>query len=142
MRINQRVNVNFTNESHYIRVIKIEPEKVVLEIKSDPLIVTLSTQDTANVDLNNDNIEDITIRIIEIKNQEIAILEITALKDIDKKEQPKGKIQRETSGISKEDYLAQFIFILLGVIIAVVLITIGIIKIKPLIKKKIINREN
>ena len=61
------ISLNIKGFSHTISLERISPNSVSLLVKSNPILLNLSNGATRSVDLNNDNINDLSISLISIE---------------------------------------------------------------------------
>lgn len=77
---NKSMKVKFDEEDHEIRVEKVGEDWAEIVIRSEPLRIILKVNEVIEVDLNNDDISDLRVKLFKVENGKAVI----AVKRIDK----------------------------------------------------------
>jgi hypothetical protein len=65
---NDRIRFEFESEKHHVTVSQVSSGFVNLIIESDPILITVNKDETRKVDIDNDNVYDLSISLNEIVN--------------------------------------------------------------------------
>ena len=69
----QRVSVSVSDETHYIGVKSLTSSKAIVEISSTPTTVELGVGQDTKVDVDNDNVYDIYVKLLSITNNKATL---------------------------------------------------------------------
>jgi hypothetical protein len=132
----EKVKLKVSNEVHYVGVIEIKSNIVVVEIESNPLVRELKYGETIKADLGNDGIYDLYVKLNSISSGK-ADLTIGYLSEAIPQEKKEDKIsdvrekiiydfvpQNPPEEVKDKSYLLWIIITILAILIIIVLIVL------------------
>jgi predicted aspartyl protease len=143
--VKQRVQVQISNENHYVGVIEMTNTKATINISSNPIQVILGIGDDARVDVLDDGFYDLYILLNSILNNKVNLTIKSIYEEIPEGEgsvktsaetESNETIGEEIGGETEEERNLTWLWIVIGALVIGVVFFIAINRVKKKNKKR------